>query len=48
MERLDQALARAREALRPPPVETLPQWIARNVVLPQALAAQSAVTLCPH
>jgi phage terminase large subunit GpA-like protein len=41
--------SRAAQALRPPPVETLPQWIARNVILPQGLAAQPGpVQLWPH
>jgi phage terminase large subunit GpA-like protein len=31
---------RVREALRPPPVETLPQWIERVVRLPEGLSAE--------
>ena len=40
MTRLNDALARAVEHLRPPPLETLPQWIERVVRLPEGLSAE--------
>lgn len=45
---LDKALAVAVDHLRPPPVETLPQWIERVVRLPEGLSAEPGpVTLWP-
>jgi hypothetical protein len=38
--RLDLLLVRALEELRPPPVESLSQWIERVVRLPRGLAAE--------
>ena len=32
--------SRAVEALRPPPLETLPRWIERTVRLPEGLSAE--------
>jgi hypothetical protein len=37
---LREVWSRAVEALRPPPVETLPQWIERTVRLPEGLSAE--------
>ena len=42
---LDDILRRAVEALRPPPVETLPQWIERVVRLPEGNADPGPVKL---
>jgi hypothetical protein len=45
MTTVDEALARAVEHLRPPPVETLPQWIERVVSLPEGMAQPGPVKL---
>jgi len=47
MTTVDEALARAVEHLRPPPVETLPQWIERVVRLPEGVAQPGKVKLWP-
>lgn len=44
---LDDALNRAVEHLRPPPIETLPQWIERVIRLPEGTANPGPVKLWP-
>ncbi len=42
------AWSRVADALRPPPLETLPQWIERVVRLPEGVSAEPGkVTLWP-
>jgi hypothetical protein len=44
----DDVLNRSFEALRPPPIETLQQWIECTISLPVGLAAEpGTVTLWP-
>jgi phage terminase large subunit GpA-like protein len=45
---LSELWSRVSEALRPPPVETLPEWIERVIRLPEGTAQPGKVTLHPH
>jgi chaperonin GroES len=47
MKTVDEALGVAIEHLRPPPIETLPEWIERTIRLPEGMAQPGPVKLWP-